>query len=180
MAGAACPVVSRRLQAWTRANMLSYVNTLDPGGGTYHDIGMIWGARLISNGGIFADSVDTFNSMPVSRHVIFMTDGIMDTSRSYYGFTGVELNDQRISAGNWGTNDVELDSRHMQRFRMACNQAKQLNASIWVIAFGSTLQQHLIDCASSANQASQASSQAALIARFREIGSNIGALRLTQ
>jgi len=180
MAGAACPVVSKRLQAWTRANLLTYVNSLDPGGSTYHDVGMIWGARMISNGGIFADSVDTFNSMPVSRHIIFMTDGIMDTSHSIYNFMGIEQNDQRVSGGNWGTNDAELDSRHMQRFRMACNQAKQLNASIWVIAFGSTLQQHLLDCASSANQASVATDQATLIARFREIGSNIGALRLTQ
>ena len=36
-----------------------------PTGNTYHDIGMIWGARMISNGGIFADSPDTFNGMPV-------------------------------------------------------------------------------------------------------------------
>ena len=48
------------------ANMQTYVNALDPTGSTYHDIGMIWGARMISNGGIFADSPDTFNGMPVA------------------------------------------------------------------------------------------------------------------
>jgi hypothetical protein len=67
----------------------------------------------------------------------------------------------------------------MQRFKMICNSAKT-NASIWVIAFGSTLQPHLLECASNANQASTATNRAQLIARFREIGSNIGALRLTQ
>jgi hypothetical protein len=52
--------------------------------------------------------------------------------------------------------------------------------SIWVIAFGSSLQDHLLECASNANQASVASNRDELIARFRQIGSNIGALRLTQ
>jgi hypothetical protein len=82
-----------------------------------------------------------------------MTDGIMDTSHSIYNFMGIEQNDQRVSAAIGDTNDAELDSRHMQRFRMVCNQAKQLNASIWVIAFGSTLPADCSDCASSANQA---------------------------
>jgi hypothetical protein len=35
-------------------------------------------------------------------------------------------------------------------------------------------------CASNPNQASSAADSAALIARFRQIGANIGALRLTQ
>ena len=46
--------------------MQTYVNALKPTGNTYHDIGMIWGARMISSGGIFADSPDKFNGMPVS------------------------------------------------------------------------------------------------------------------
>jgi hypothetical protein len=52
--------------------------------------------------------------------------------------------------------------------------------SIWVIAFGTSLQPHLQECASNANQASTASNRDELIARFRQIGANIGALRLTQ
>ena len=52
--------------------------------------------------------------------------------------------------------------------------------SIWVIAFGTALQPHLLECASNANQASTASNREQLIERFQEIGSNIGSLRLTQ
>ena len=59
MAGSACPYAARRLQAWTRADMLTYVNALTPTGSTYHDIGMLWGARLLSSGGIFAPTVPT-------------------------------------------------------------------------------------------------------------------------
>ena len=49
-----------------------------------------------------------------------------------------------------------------------------------MIAFGTTLSADMQACASNANQASTIGSRDELIARFREIGSNIGALRLTQ
>ena len=179
MAGSACPYPARRLQAWTRTAMQNYINQLDPVGSTYHDIGMIWGARMISNAGIFADSPDTFAGMPVARHIIFMSDGQMDTDRTIYAFHGIERHDQRVS-GMSSPSEAELNGRHMQRFKMACNAAKSLNASIWVIAFGTSLSAEMLECASNANQASTAGNRDQLIARFRQIGSNIGALRLTQ
>jgi Flp pilus assembly protein TadG len=181
MTGAACPAAARRLQAWTRNDMLNYVNALTPTGSTYHDIGMIWGARLLSNAGVFAaDNPNNFNSMPVSRHIIFMTDGQMDTDRNVYGFHGVEWNDWRVGGGSFNTNDIDLNSRHMQRFKMICNAAKGMGFSVWVIAFGTTLSSEMQECASNPSQASTSTSSADLIARFRQIGSNIGALRLTQ
>ena len=70
--------------------MLAYVNTLDPGGNTYHDTGMIWGTRMISSAGIFADSPDTFASMPVARHIIFMSDGVIVTDSDTYSLYGIE------------------------------------------------------------------------------------------
>ena len=179
MDGAACPAAARRLAAWNRGDMQSYVNALTPTGSTYHDIGMIWGARLLSSGGIFADSPDTFASMPVARHIIFMTDGQMDTANDIYAFQGIERNDMRIS-GQSSPSESELNGRHLQRFRMICNAAKSLNISIWVIAFGTTLTTDMTNCASNANQAATISNRDALIAKFREIGNNIGALRLTQ
>ncbi|OYZ23000.1 MAG: hypothetical protein B7Y31_14555, partial [Novosphingobium sp. 16-62-11] len=71
-------------------------------------------------------------------------------------------------------------ARHEQRFRMICNAAKNMNTSIWVIAFDTGLNANLTGCASNANQASTSSSQTALIAKFREIGNQIGALRLVK
>jgi len=140
---------------------------------------MIWGARMISNAGIFADSPDTFANMPVARHIIFMSDGQMDTDRSLYGLYGIERNDQRIS-GMSNPSETELNGRHMRRFQIMCEAAKGLGASIWTIAFGVSLSAELRDCASNVDQASTIGSRDALIARFRQIGSNIGALRLTQ
>jgi Flp pilus assembly protein TadG len=174
-----CPAEARRLAIWNRASLLTYVNALTPTGSTYHDVGMIWGARMLSTGGVFADGCETYNSMPCTRHIIFMTDGQMDTDNQILTFQGIERNDQRV-AGMSNPSESELNGRHMQRFKMICNAARGLNASIWVIAFGTTLSPEMAACASNANQASTASNRNALIARFREIGNNIGALRLTQ
>ena len=173
----ACPSEARRLQAWSRTQIETYVTQLRPVGGTYHDIGMIWGARMISSGGIFADSQPTYNSMPVSRHLIFMTDGQLAPNCNTYTAYGIEQNDRRVTNSSSCSQQYE---RHLQRFRMMCNAVKGMNVSVWVIAFGTSLSADMSSCASNANQASTAGSSTVLIQRFREIGSNIGALRLTQ
>ena len=138
---------------------------------------MIWGARMLSSGGIFADSPDTFNGMPVSRHIIFLTDGQLAPACNSYTAYGIEQNDMRVTGAGSCPNQYD---RHLQRFRMICNAAKSLNISIWVIAFGTTLSSDMESCASNANQASTIADRNALIARFQQIGSQIGALRLTQ
>ncbi|MDT9599265.1 pilus assembly protein [Sphingosinicella rhizophila] len=179
MSGSACPAAARRLDVWTRDALQTYVNGLDPVGSTYHDIGMIWGARLISTAGIFADACETYNAMPCTRHIIFMTDGQMDTDNAIYQAYGIEQNDMRVS-GVSNADENNRNSRHTQRFKMACQSAKTMGTSIWVIAFGTSLTTALTECASNANQASTSTNKAALIAKFTEIGNNIGALRLTQ
>jgi Flp pilus assembly protein TadG len=173
----ACPAAARRLAAMTRTDMQNYVNALSPTGSTYHDIGMIWGARLVSNAGVFGDSPDQFAGMPVSRHIIFMTDGQLAPTCYVYGAYGMEQNAERVTGDSSCPQQYD---RHLQRFRMICNAAKSLNVSIWVIAFGTTLSSDMQQCASNANQASTAANQTVLIDRFRQIGSQIGALRLTQ
>ncbi|HST36584.1 MAG TPA: hypothetical protein VLK25_08155, partial [Allosphingosinicella sp.] len=173
------PQQARRLATWTRADLLTYVNSLAPVGSTYHDIGMIWGARLISTGGVFSDACETYHGMPCTRHVIFMTDGQMDTDNAIYEAYGVERLDMRVS-GMSAPSEAELNGRHAARFRLMCAATKSMGVSIWVIAFGTSLSADLSACASNANQAFTISNRDALIAKFREIGNQIGALRLTQ
>ncbi|HTU10141.1 MAG TPA: Tad domain-containing protein [Allosphingosinicella sp.] len=174
----ACPSEARRLQAWTAENLQTYVNGLQPRGFTYHDIGMLWGARMLSNPGVFAaDNPDTHNGMPVTRHIIFMTDGVLTPQCTAYSAWGIERNDQRVTGAY---NCSAQYNRHMQRFRMICNQARSAGYSVWVIAFGTTLTSDMAWCASNPTQASTATDQTTLINRFKQIGANIGALRLTQ
>lgn len=174
----ACPSPAKRLAAWQRSDLLTYVNSLNPLGGTYHDIGMIWGARMISSGGVFADSTDTFNNVATSRFMIFLTDGQMAPNFNSYSSYGVEYLDQRVT-GTYTSSSDQLN-RHLQRFRDVCNEVKGMNTSIWVIALGTSLSTDLSNCASSANHASTIANRDALIAQFAVIGQNIGKLRLTQ
>jgi Flp pilus assembly protein TadG len=175
----ACPTAAKRLAAWQRSDLLSYVNSLTPKGGTYHDIGLIWGARMISSGGIFADSPDTFLNVATARFMIFLTDGQLAPNFNSYSAYGVEYMDQRVT-GTYTTQDPDQTARHAQRFRDVCQEVKGLNTSIWVIALGTSLSDDLTNCASNSNQASTIADRDALIAQFALIGQNIGKLRLTQ
>jgi Flp pilus assembly protein TadG len=174
----ACPTEARRLKSWTRAELKAYVDGLRAIGGTYHDIGMIWGARFLSSTGIFSgDNPDTFGNMPVSKFIIFLTDGQMAPNADSYSSYGVEYMDQRVTGSSSATNQK---ANHIARMKMICQAAKTKSISIWVIAFATGLDASLTECASNPGQASTSSSQGELIAKFTEIGKNIGALRLSQ
>lgn len=172
----ACPTQAHRLDEWSRDDLEDYVGGLQTIGGTYHDIGMLWGARLISTGGVFADGCDEYNGMPCNRHIIFMTDGAQTAYCNVLTAYGVEQNDLRATGS--GTCPSQL-SRHEQRFRMICNAAKNSNVSVWVIGFDTSLNANLMGCASNSGQATTVADRDALIERFRAIGNQIGALRLT-
>jgi len=173
----ACAAPSFRLSEISRTQLQAFVNTLQPNGNTYHDIGMIWGARLISPNGMFeADNTSAPNGDPIARHIVFMTDGQLEPSLTIYGMYGVERMDRRITTDGNATRQVE---RHEARFQAACRAAKNENISVWVVAFGTTLTQSLRNCASP-GRAFEASNSAQLEAAFQDIAQKIAALRLTQ
>jgi len=177
----ACPTTAERLRVFkNRGDMQSDIAKLAPDGGTYHDIGMIWGGRLLARNGIFAsDNPTTYNGMKVNRHIIFMTDGILDTGPYLYSAYGVEHTQGRVTGGY--SSESDMNARHNRRFQIACNEAKGLgNVTIWVIGFDTSLSNELKQCASSPDKAVQAANSAQLIDQFTQIGKNIGALRLSQ
>ncbi|MFU7528617.1 pilus assembly protein TadG-related protein [Qipengyuania sp. ASV99] len=172
-----CPRPAFRLEEISRADLQTYVNALIAAGSTYHDFGMIWGARFISPRGIFAaDNATAPNGDAISRHIVFMTDGELSTNNEVYGMYGVEWWDRRVTSdGSTGQADI----RHAERFQAACRAARNENVSVWVVAFGTNLTQNLIDCATP-GRAFQANDTATLTAQFRQIAQQIAALRLTQ
>lgn len=184
-----CPTAARRLQNYNnnKAGFDSYVSGLTAIGGTYHDIGMIWGARFVSSKGVFAanptetndlsvaDNPERIRGFGVKRYLIFMTDGDMSPNSDLYSPYGVEKLDRRVT----GTSNNQLD-RHLQRFRMACNAAKSSAIDVWVVAFATNLTPDMENCASKPEQAAGINDRSALIAKFQEIGSKIGSLRLSR
>jgi hypothetical protein len=183
---AACPRTALPMgRIADEAAMTAYTSGLTAGGYTYHDIGLAWGARLMSSTGLWSsNNPTTFNNFPVNKHLIFMTDGAMDPDVNAYSAWGVE----RFSSGGQRVTGNGSETRqynsHLQRFRMLCNKVKSMNVSVWVVAFGTSsgtgLSTDLTNCASSPAQAFRAADTAALTAKFRQIGESIGALRLAR
>lgn len=191
---APCPTEARRLRSYynNRSDFVSYVNSLTARGGTYHDLGMIWGARFLSSTGLFKSSTPETNDVndpdnpakirgfSVKKYMIFMTDGEIAPTTTAYSAYGVEFMDGRVMGSPGSLDNAALTRRHQQRFRMACNAAKSKGIDVWVIAFATSLTADMQNCASKPSQAAGLSSNAALIAKFQEIGTKIGSLRLSQ
>jgi hypothetical protein len=174
----ACPTEARLLQVWTtRTSLSTYLNTLNPDGGTYHDIGMIWGARMISPLGVFPN-LSEYNGAPVSKHIIFMTDGLLDTGPTLYSSYGVEQYQARVS-GTYSSK-ANMDSRHRQRFLMACNAARGLDITVWTVAFATAADSTLQTCSGAADRSFTANNANELSDKFKEIGRSIGKLRIAQ
>lgn len=156
----------------------NYLNTLVANGNTYHDIGMMWGARLANPNGIMAANVNEGNLPSVSRHIIMLTDGLMAPNNTVYNAYGMERIDNRVAPYNTpdtGTNS--LVDYHNARFLTACATAKAMGYTIWFIGFGQSLTTQMQTCASS-GRAYFAGDTAALNDTFRHIASQVADLRL--
>ena len=174
--GWACPRAAAKLSEISRTNLQAYVNSLVATGQTYHDIGMLWGARFLTPNGIFKSENETApNGDAIARHIVFMTDGAQVNNVENYSTQGIEWWDRRITGDGNTTREF---NRRAARLQAICRAAQQENITIWVVAFGTALTQNLIDCASP-GRAFQANDSATLNARFQEIAQKIAALRLT-
>lgn len=173
-----CGKQSQRLAVMTRTDVYNYVNATDfrAMGYTYHDAGMIWGARFISPTGPFKDDTAPWpNRNPPNRNIVFMTDGDMNPSRYVYGLYGYEQLDQRVSGGDFNS----LESRHNSRFAAACEAAKARNITIWVVAYAQSMTTQLQACASP-GKSFYAADDTALRNAFKTIASQIAELRLSK
>lgn len=143
-------------------------------GGTYHDVGMLWGVRFLSRTGYFsADNPTERNQIPVNEHIVFMTDGMLDTGETLYSAHGIERYQQRTQGSG------SLDDKHISRFNSACNVAKSMGMTVWVIALDVTDTDDVDDCATSADHF-YTSDGSDLESVFERIGQGIGNLRLTR
>lgn len=176
-----CPIASQLFGVMTESQFDNYVDSMSVNNfGTYHDTGLLWGARMSSPTGIFATNVNTkpSNGGTVSRHMIFMTDGDMAPYANVNGMYGIEEVQMRI------TGDGDFDKQEARRTSRAlaiCEAIKARGIRLWVIGFGhgvsdfATLQQ----CASP-DSAFKAADSASLNQHFQEIANQVGELRVTQ
>ncbi|MFA6115004.1 MAG: TadE/TadG family type IV pilus assembly protein [Sphingomonas sp.] len=188
-----CPTQAKKLQSWPDATTFDgYVDSLVPTGNTYHDIGMLWGARLMSPTGIFAsENALTPGGAEIERHMIFMTDGDAVSQNCDYAAYGVAFWDQRTTTDVGTANDcaginggmTSLNNQINYRLEALCTAVKNKNITLWVISFGSgsntTTESRLETCASPGRYFT-ARNSATLQTTFASIANQISQLRLTK
>ncbi|MBR0551510.1 pilus assembly protein [Stakelama marina] len=185
----ACPTEATRLSEWKDPVAFdNYVDSLKAEGNTYHDIGLLWGARLMSPDGIFAaDNKLTAKGGEIERHLIFMTDGDACTGTNNYTAYGVNWFDRRetdpnsapsAGCGEKGTLTQQVNART----EALCTAIKNKNITLWVIAFGdleTSTENRLQKCATPGRYF-KATNAAALQSTFKQIADEISQLRLTK
>lgn len=171
-----CPAPAQKLQPMTAEEINTYLDTLTPFSATYHDIGMIWGARLISPTGLFAAENADVNGVPKTRHLIFLTDGQTEPYDLAYSAYGLDGLDRR----RWTpTSSLPLKDMIEKRFGVACQEAKKRNVTVWVIAFATTVNQAMVDCAGEGRYF-EAANAVELNNAFTTIAKSVGDLRLNR
>lgn len=172
-----CPGESRKLRTYdTESAYNSAVSstTSNVTGGTYHDVGMLWGTRFISRTGFFGSENPTErDGIPVNQHIVFMTDGLLDTGGRLYSAHGIEDYQGRTQGSG------SQNNRHISRFNAVCDLAKSMGITIWVIALDVTDTDDVEPCATSAGHF-YTSDGSDLEEVFEKIGQGIGNLRLTK
>ncbi|MBN8484341.1 MAG: VWA domain-containing protein [Sphingomonadales bacterium] len=172
-----CPNPAQRLAEMDDGDVDAYLASLKVGGSTYHDIGMLWAARLVAPTGLFAeDNADVAPNQPTSRHIVFMTDGqtsAMDLSYTAYGFEPLDRRRWSPSSTRNLTQTVE------DRFAFICEEAKKRNITIWVVAFGTEMNPMMETCAGP-GRAFAAQNGEELAEAFTAIANSIADLRLVR
>ena len=174
---ASCPAAARKLAPMNTSQLDAYLATLRPVGSTYHDIGMIWGGRLISPTGLFSsENADVSRTRPSTRHLIFLTDGETqprDIAYSSYGLEPIDGRRWDESSSRTLTQTVE------QRFAFACEEVKKRNVMVWVISFGVGANPIMQNCAGDGRYF-VASDANELNETFATIAKRMGELRVTR
>ena len=189
---ASCPSAAHKLETWnTPSTFEAYVDGLTASGATYHDIGLLWGARLISPGGLFADENKlTSEGGEIERHIVFMTDGNTNANATDYAAYGLPWFDRRQTDPATPPSKAALDEQVNKRFAGLCTAVKNLRdqndkvaVTLWVIVFGTDVDNptktRMQNCATSNTYYFEAPTKETLITSFRTIANQISALRLT-
>ena len=174
-----CPAAARKLTEMNSGDIDTYLGSLVAEGSTYHDIGMIWGGRLLSPTGLFATENADVAGKTTSRHMIFLTDGLTNPVDISYGTYGIEPLDTRRWNPKKPALGLTLKDVVEKRFGVACEQVKKRNITVWVIGFGTTLNPVMTDCAG-VGHFFEAKNSSELNDIFSKIAAQMGDLRVSK
>jgi hypothetical protein len=165
------------------------------GGGTNNMEGLMWGWRVLSPGSPFTEGGAYADRKKI---IVLMSDGLNDVANNPNDAIMSDynaMNYRRVwkEGGAWGAvpNDIRLPIHSRadfqdyidSRFAAACSNVKAAGVEIYTVLFRETDTRTVdlfTNCATRANMAYFASSQAALREAFGEIADSISKLRITK
>lgn len=145
-------------------------NVMKPHGMTLGNIGMAWGARVLSPEPPFTEAQPWDNKI-WRKAIVMMTDGDNTDDGTYSAY--------------WvaGNNQMNV-TKYNNRFEEVCNYLKEKDVIVYTITFTSgindTTRQYYRDCASSESKYFDTPSQEKLISTFNQIANELSNLRITQ
>lgn len=150
--------------------LLSRVDDMVPEGNTLGNIGMAWGARILSPEPPFMEGSE-WGSEFWRKAVVMMTDGDNTKNGTYSAYWFSSKNDVTVTDFN-------------ERFAETCEDLKEKGVSIYTITFTSgineTTKNYYRNCATSASQYYDAPTQDDLLAVFDTIARELSNLRIKQ
>ncbi|WP_375429328.1 Tad domain-containing protein [uncultured Sphingomonas sp.] len=187
-----CPAESRTLQVWPQTppsgqlSFSNYVDTLQAGGNTFYDIGLIWGARFLSPTGLFAaTNAATPSGGAIERHIVFMTDGNVQAQHYNRSSHGLPWYDRRQNGKGFIPSNNDMIAQNHARLNAICAKVKTMpSTTLWVVGFGAAVTAgdttRLTNCASNSTRYFPARTNNDLKTSFRKIAATISQLKLTR
>lgn len=152
-----------------RTALLAAVPTMTPDGNTLGNIGMAWGARVLSPEYPFEEANDWDNEY-WKKAVIMMTDGDNTENGTYSSYWFTNKNNMSVTKFN-------------DRFAETCEALKEKGVTIYTVTFTSGINDNTKDyyrnCASSEDQYFDAPSQEELIDVFERIARELSQLHIS-
>lgn len=140
-------------------------------GNTLGNIGMAWGARLISPEKPFTEGSE-WDNLFWKKAIIMMTDGVNTNDSHYSAF--------------WRRKNHQLDTAdYDNKFAETCEALKEKGVIIYTITFGNnnsipnTLKGYYRDCASSEDKYTHTNNQDVLVAIFQRIARELSILHIS-
>jgi Flp pilus assembly protein TadG len=175
----ACGKPVQRLTTMTKEQVQAYVTAPDfvALGGTYHDVGMIWGTRMLSTSGIFStDNAPWPGRGATNKVIVFLTDGDMSPSPYSYGLYGMEYYDSRVTGGDL----TNQKAYHNARLLAECAKAQDMQIDVWTISIAPSATAEMTQCATTTDQALVTTSGDDISKAFVRIAKQVARLRLSK
>jgi Flp pilus assembly protein TadG len=162
-----CPNAYIKPLSSDREELVDHIGTMTANGFTLGNIGMAWGARLLSPAKPFEEG-NPFNDPYWRKAIVVMTDGVNTMEGTYTSY--------------WATAKHKIRGANTQntRFTETCEALKEKGVTVYTVTFSSGINETTKDvfkgCASNEDQYFDAPTQDELVAVFEQISRELSQL----